>query len=82
MRGAIFMKIIFESQRQMARTLLDKTAKEDHTLPKKLETQMLIAAASRKAAKILKTEKRPIVPNFKKRKYKKTLFRENREMNS
>ena len=54
--GEVLKKIIFESQRQMARTLLDKTAREDHSLSKKLETQMLIAQASRKAAKTLKAE--------------------------
>ena len=54
--GEILKKIIFESQRQMARTLLDKTAREDHSLSKNIETRMLIAQASQKAAKTLKAE--------------------------
>ena len=40
--GEILKKILFESQRQMARTLLDKTARENHNLSKTLETRMLI----------------------------------------
>ena len=62
MGGDILKKILFESQRQMARTLLDKTTREDHSLSKKLETQMLIAEASRKAAKNLRSEKFKVKP--------------------
>ena len=51
--GEALKKIIFESQRQMARTLLDKSAREDHNLSKNLETRMLIAQASHKAEKLL-----------------------------
>ena len=54
--GEALKKLIFESQRQMARTLLEKSTREDHNLSKNLETRMLIAEASRKAAKILRTE--------------------------
>ena len=60
--GEILKKIIFESQRQMARTLLDKTSIEDHSLPKKVETQMLMAEATRKAEKALRTEKLKVRP--------------------
>ena len=46
----------------MARTLLDKTAREDHNLSKKVETQMLIAEASRKAAKNLISKQFEVKP--------------------
>ena len=62
MGGEILKKVIFESQRQMARTLLDKTSREDHILPKKLETQMVIAEAPREAAKTFRSEKLKVKP--------------------
>ena len=55
-RGAFLKKIIFESQRQMARTLVDKTAREDHTLSKIAESHMIIQQATWKAVKALKAE--------------------------
>ena len=67
-------KIIFESQRQMARTLMDKSSREDHILSKIVESRMLIEQATRQAAKTLRKEEiilRPTtvlapVLNFKK----------------
>ena len=54
--GEMLKKIIFESQRQMARTLLDKTVRENHIISKKLESKMLVEQASRDAIKTLKKE--------------------------
>ena len=47
----------------MARTLLDKTSIEDHTLPKNIETQMIIKEASRKASKSLREEELRVQPS-------------------
>ena len=55
-RGEILKKIIFESQRQMARTLMDKTMREEHVLSKKAETRLIVEEASRKAKIALRSE--------------------------
>ena len=62
-RGEVLKKIIFESQRQMARTLIDKTTREEHTFSKKAESRMLINEASLKAAKTLRNEEFELRPS-------------------
>ena len=54
--GDIFKKVVFESQRQMAQTLMDKSSREDHVLSKIVESRMLIQQATRQAAKTLRKE--------------------------
>ena len=38
-RGEVLKKIVFECQRQMARTLIDKTSREEHVLSKRAESR-------------------------------------------
>ena len=54
--GELLKKIIFECQRQMARTLLDKTTRENHNFSIQAESRMLIEQASQKAIKALKED--------------------------
>ena len=60
--GEILKKIVFESQRQMARTLMDKSSREDHILSKIVESRMLVKQATRKAAKDLRNEEIKLRP--------------------
>ena len=53
-------KILFETQRQMARTLIDKTTRENHQFSKKAESRMLVEQASRRAIKVLREEEQKI----------------------
>ena len=46
----------------MARTLMDKSSREDHILSKIVESRMLIKQATRQAAKILRKEEIKLRP--------------------